>query len=109
MPKILVLEDEENIRELVCYALLSQGFEAKGKEEPTGFIEFAKSEKPDLIILDVMLPKEDGLSVLNKIRQSKELNSIPVIMLTAKSSELDKVKGLDNGADDYITKPFSVL
>ena len=97
MPKIHILEDDENIRGLICYALSSQGFDAIGYERAAGFIDAVKADLPDLIILDIMLPDEDGLSVLKKIRAD------------AKSSEFDKVKGLDSGADDYMAKPFSVL
>lgn len=109
MPKIHILEDDENIRGLICYALSSQGFEAVGHERAKNFIDKIKADMPDAVILDIMLPDEDGLSVLKKIRADIELEDIPVIMLTAKGSEFDKVKGLDSGADDYMTKPFSVL
>ena len=109
MPKIHILEDDENIRELICYALTSQGFEAVGHERAGGFIDKIKADMPDLVILDIMLPDEDGISVLKKIRADIELEDLPVIMLTAKGSEFDKVKGLDSGADDYMSKPFSVL
>ncbi len=109
MPKIHILEDDENIRELICYALSSQNFDAVGHERAGGFIDKIKTDMPDLVILDIMLPDEDGISVLKKIRADIELEDIPVIMLTAKGSEFDKVKGLDSGADDYMSKPFSVL
>ena len=109
MPKIHILEDDENIRGLICYALSSQGFDAVGHERAKGFIDKIKADMPDLVILDIMLPDEDGLSVLKKIRADIELEDIPVIMLTAKGSEFDKVMGLDSGADDYMSKPFSVL
>ncbi|MBR4878885.1 MAG: response regulator transcription factor [Clostridia bacterium] len=109
MAKIHILEDDENIRGLICYALASQGFDAVGYERAAGFIDAVKADLPDLVILDIMLPDEDGLSVLKKIRADAALEDIPVIMLTAKSSEFDKVKGLDSGADDYMAKPFSVL
>lgn len=109
MLKIHILEDDENIRGLICYALSSQGFDAVGHERAKGFIDEIKADMPDLVILDIMLPDEDGLSVLKKIRADIKLEDIPVIMLTAKSSEFDKVKGLDSGADDYMAKPFSVL
>lgn len=109
MNKIFILEDEENIRELVCYAISSQGFECKGFERAKGFVEAVAAQAPSVIILDIMLPDEDGLSVLGRLRRDSFAKDIPIIMLTAKSSEYDKVKGLDTGADDYMTKPFSIL
>ena len=109
MPKIYIVEDDENIRELVIYALTSAGYEAAGFESSEGFFPNITKEQPDLVLLDIMLPGEDGLSILTRISQLKPAKNIPVIMLTAKSSEYDRVKGLDLGADDYIVKPFSVL
>ncbi len=106
---IYLLEDDENIRDFVLYALNGSEYEAKGFERPSEFREAAKHEKPDLLLLDIMLPEEDGLSVLKKIRKSAELSDLPVIMLTAKGTEYDKVIGLDSGADDYITKPFGIM
>ncbi|MCL2048622.1 MAG: response regulator transcription factor [Defluviitaleaceae bacterium] len=107
MTKIYLVEDDEHIRELVLYALNSGEYEAMGFESGTEFFSAFKREKPDLIILDIMLPGEDGLSILKTLRKTHA--SIPVIMLTAKSSEYDKIYGLEQGADDYVTKPFSVL
>jgi len=107
MITIYVVEDDDNIRELVCYALKSSGFEAVGFSEPKSFYSELKKVVPDLILLDIMLPSEDGLSILKRIKT--EGNNVPVIMLTAKDSELDRVRGLDLGADDYITKPFSIM
>ena len=106
---IYLLEDDASIRELVCYSLSKTGTPAKGFERPSAF--FAELERgiPDLILLDVMLPEEDGLSVLGKLRASERTKGIPVIMLTAKGTEFDKVTALDQGADDYITKPFGVM
>lgn len=109
MSKIFYVEDDENIRELVEYTLKSSGFEVYGFELSKDFFEKMKTEKPDLILLDVMLIDNDGLSVLKKLRSCPNYKDIPVIMLTAKSSQLDKIKGLDEGADDYITKPFDII
>lgn len=106
---IYLLEDDANIRSFVLYALTSSGLEAKGFERPSEFWKAVKTELPDLVLLDIMLPEEDGLSVLAKIRQSGAMTSLPVIMLTAKGSEYDKVIGLDSGADDYIAKPFGTM
>ena len=109
--KIYIVEDDENIRELVIYALRSNGFEALGFESSRGFFEELgkNAAPPALILLDIMLPEEDGLSVLKRLRGDGRYHNIPVIMLTAKGSEFDRVKGLDMGADDYVTKPFGVM
>ena len=104
---IYILEDDESIRKLVIYALETQGFEAAGFENAEKFWKPFHDKKPELVLLDIMLPGEDGLSVLRKIR--KEDDKIPVIMLTAKSTEYDKVTGLDMGADDYVSKPFGIM
>lgn len=109
MSLIYLIEDDSNIRELVVYTLNSTGFEAKGFEKPSELYKGLKEEKPSLILLDIMLPEEDGLTILGKIRNSDETKDIPVIMLTAKSSEIDKVKGFEMGADDYIPKPFGMM
>ncbi len=106
---IFILEDDENIRELVTYALTSVGFIPKGFETPSSFFAALEEEKPDLLLLDIMLPEQDGIAVLKTIKSSPFTQMIPTIMLTAKGSEYDRVIGLDLGADDYITKPFSVL
>ena len=106
---IYFLEDDANIRSFVLYALTNSGLEAKGFERPSEFWKAIKSEMPDLVLLDIMLPEEDGLSVLAKIRKNSGMASLPVIMLTAKGSEYDKVIGLDSGADDYIAKPFGTM
>ncbi len=106
---IYLVEDDENIRELVVYTLNSTGFEAHGFDTPSEFYKALVSKKPRLILLDIMLPEEDGLSILSKIKTSDETKDIPVIMLTAKGSELDKVKGFELGADDYISKPFGMM
>ena len=106
---IYLVEDDESIRELVVYTLKSQGMDAKGFERPSLFWKELEKEVPALILLDIMLPGEDGLDILTRIRADKATADVPVIMVTAKTSELDKVKGLDLGADDYITKPFGVM
>lgn len=106
---IYCVEDDMNIRELVAYALKTSGYEAIGFENAAEFYKGLKNGNPDLILLDIMLPDEDGISVLKKLRARNEHKDIPVIMLTAKSTEYDKVKGLDVGADDYVTKPFGVM
>ena len=105
---IYLVEDDDNIRKLVSYALTKEGFEVKGFSDSDGFWEEMRSCLPNLVLLDIMLPKEDGLSILNKMKNRGETEDIPVIMLTAKSSEFDKVTGLDMGADDYIAKPFGM-
>jgi len=112
MANIWIVEDDEDIREIVLYALRSANFEAKGFECGDGFFSELGNKAttpPDLIILDIMLPGDDGLTILKKLRQSTDYQALPIIMLTAKSSEHDKVKGLDIGADDYLTKPFGVM
>ncbi len=106
---IYLLEDDENIRELVCYSLNVTGNEATGFAAPSLFWKAVSEALPELVILDVMLPEEDGLQVLSKLRGKAATADIPVIMLTAKGSEFDKVTALDAGADDYITKPFGVM
>lgn len=106
---IYYIEDDTNIRELVIYALKSSGFQAVGFENAKSFYKGIHSVIPDLILLDVMLPDEDGIEILKKLKRDADYKSIPVIMLTAKSSEYDKVVGLDLGADDYVTKPFGVM
>ena len=109
MPKIYFVEDDEDIREIVIYALVSAGFEAFGFETGDDFFDAVETDMPSLVLLDIMLPKDDGLTILKRIRSVSKTKSIPVIMLTAKNSEYDKVKGLDMGADDYIPKPFGVM
>lgn len=106
---IYYTEDDENIRELVIYALKSSGFQAVGFENAKDFFRGMHSVLPDLILLDVMLPDEDGIEILKKLKRDADYKNIPVIMLTAKSAEYDKVIGLDLGADDYVTKPFGVM
>ena len=106
---IYCVEDERNIRELLIYTLETTGFSAKGVSNGKELRALLKEELPDLILLDIMLPGEDGYSILERLKASQETKNIPVIMVTAKEAEFDKVKGLDLGADDYITKPFGVM
>lgn len=106
---IYLLEDDESIRKFVIYALKQTGMEAVGFELPSEFKRAVESKIPDLALLDIMLPEEDGISVLKWLRSRADTADLPVIMLTAKSSEYDKVEGLDSGADDYIAKPFGTM
>ena len=106
---IYLLEDDDSIRKLVLYGLDSQGFQAKGFALPSEFWRAMDAELPELVLLDIMLPEEDGLSILKKLRARPATRRLPIIMLTAKNSEYDRVIGLDNGADDFISKPFSML
>ena len=106
---IWYVEDDGAIRDIAIYALNSAGFETRGFEDGLSFWEALKNEKPELIVLDVMLPSMDGIELLSKMKESLEYNSIPVIMATAKGQEYDRVRGLDLGADDYIVKPFSMM
>ncbi len=106
---IYILEDDDSIRKLVVYALESQGFDAEGFDAPSAFWAAMKLQIPDLLLLDIMLPQEDGLSVLSKLRKSEKTARLPVIMLTAKNTEYDRAFGLDLGADDYLSKPFGML
>lgn len=106
---IYIVEDDNDIREMESYALKNSGYNVVSFADSSGFYEECEKTVPKLIMLDIMLPKEDGLDILKKIRADEKLQKVPVIMVTAKTSELDKVKGLDMGADDYITKPFGVM
>lgn len=106
---IYIVEDDRNIREIESFALKNSGYEIREFETAKQFYAGLASEIPQLVLLDIMLPEEDGLSILQKVRQNPTTARVPVIMVTAKSSEMDKVRGLDHGADDYITKPFGVL
>ena len=106
---IYLLEDDDSIRKLVLYGLDSQGFQAKGFALPSEFWRAMDAEMPELILLDIMLPEEDGLSILRKLRARSATKRLPIIMLTAKNSEYDRVIGLDHGADDFVSKPFSML
>lgn len=109
METIYIVEDDINIREIERYALKNSGYEVEEFESGVDFFKRLENHTPGLVILDIMLPDEDGMSILAKIRSDKKTAKIPVIMVTAKATELDKVKGLDSGADDYITKPFGVM
>ena len=106
---IYLVEDDNSIRELVLYTLNSSGQEAEGFDRPSAFWQALERRRPDLLILDIMLPEEDGLSVLKKLRAASRTARLPVIMLTAKGTEYDKVIGLDGGADDYVAKPFGMM
>lgn len=106
---IFILEDDDNIRKLVCYALNKEGYDVEGFEKPSLFWKRLDEKVPQLILLDIMMPEEDGLSVLKKLQNNKMYDNIPVIMITAKNSEFDKAMGLDLGADDYIAKPFGMV
>lgn len=106
---IYVVEDDIDIRELESYALKNSGYDVETFGESKGFYEACAENTPSLVLLDIMLPNEDGLSILKKIRADEKMQNVPVIMVTAKTSEIDKVKGLDMGADDYISKPFGVM
>ena len=109
MIKVFILEDDESIRELVSYTLKQSGYDVKGYSRPSELFKELKTEKPDLFLLDIMLPEMDGIKVIKQIKENRNLASIPVIILTAKVTEYDTVIGLDAGADDYITKPFGMM
>lgn len=109
MALIYVVEDDRNIQEIETFALTSSGYLVKGFDNAKQFYEALENELPNLILLDIMLPDEDGIDILNNLRNRKDTQAIPVIMVTAKTSEVDKVRGLDSGADDYMTKPFGVM
>lgn len=106
---IYIVEDDSSIRELEQYALQTNGFSARGFEDGASFWAALRDERPDLVILDVMLPDEDGYQILSKLRENAATRSLAVIMVTAKTSEIDVVKGLDHGADDYLCKPFGIM
>lgn len=106
---IYLLEDDASIRDFAIYTLNSQGMEAQGFELPSQFWAAMEEKMPSLVLLDIMLPEEDGITVLKKLRAAAPTARLPVIMLTARSTEYDKVVGLDAGADDYVTKPFGIM
>lgn len=106
---VYIVEDDTSIRELEMYALKNANFSVVGFEEGTSFLKELDKKIPDIILLDIMLPQGDGLQLLSQIRNTAQYSNIPVIMVTAKTSEIDAVKGLDMGADDYIAKPFGVM
>ena len=106
---IYLVEDDSSIRELIVYTLNSTGLEAEGFERPSEFWEKVDEKIPSLVMLDVMLPEENGIEILKKLRKNYNTEHVPTIMVKAKTSEYDKIKGLENGADDYIGKPFSMM
>lgn len=106
---IWCVEDDASIRDIEVYALQSTGYEAKGFEDGTSFLKEVKNQKPELVVLDVMLPGIDGITILQKLKEDPETREIPVVMATAKGAEYDKIQGLDLGADYYLTKPFGVM
>ena len=106
---IWCVEDDSSIRDIEVYALTSVGFEAKGFEDGDSFWNALQSEKPDLVVLDVMLPGKDGVTLLRMMKESEEFRDIPIIMATAKGTEYDKIQSLDLGADDYLVKPFGIM
>ena len=106
---IWCVDDDNTIRDIEVYTLTQTGFEAKGFVDGISMLEALKTEKPELIVLDIMLPGKDGVEILKEIRSNPEARKIPVIMATAKGTEMDKIQGLDTGADDYLVKPFGVM
>ena len=106
---IWCVDDDNTIRDIEVYTLTQTGFEAKGFADGISMLEALKTEKPELIVLDIMLPDKDGVAILKEIRINPETRKIPVIMATAKGTEMDKIQGLDTGADDYLVKPFGVM
>lgn len=106
---IYVVEDDVNIQEIESFALKNSGYEVEAFDCAKTFFSRLEDKRPDLVLLDIMLPDSDGISIMKKLRVNKETKTLPVIMVTAKASEIDKVKGLDSGADDYISKPFGVM
>ena len=109
MASVFCIEDDNGIRELIICALQSGGYTAEGFSCGKTFFQRLQAAKPALILLDIMLPDEDGISILKRLKSNPVTKEIPVIMLSAKSTEIDKVTGLENGADDYITKPFGIM
>jgi len=106
---IFIVEDDENIREMESYALKNSGYEVKGFSDGASMLAELENAVPKLIMLDIMLPGEDGLSILKKLREDERTKKTPIMMVTAKTTELDKVRGLDMGADDYLAKPFGIM
>ncbi|MBS7239775.1 MAG: response regulator transcription factor [Acetatifactor sp.] len=109
MALIYIVEDDKNIQEIESYALKGSGYQVCAFDDGSGLDEALREVIPDLLLLDIMLPGEDGLSILKRLRANAATKALPIIMVTARSTEIDMVKGLDQGADDYITKPFGVM
>ncbi len=109
MANIFIVEDDSNIREIEMFALRNSGYVVEGFENAKDFFKRISEKKPNLVILDIMLPDIDGMEILGRLKSVPETKRIPIIMVTAKTTEIDKVKGLDTGADDYVTKPFGVM
>lgn len=109
MALIYIVEDDQNIREIESFALKNSGYQIQDFSNAKEFYRAVKEKKPDLAILDIMLPDEDGMEILQKLRKNPETKRLPIMMVTAKTTELDRVKGLDSGADDYMSKPFGVM
>ena len=109
MALIYIVEDDQNIREIESFALKNSGYQIQDFSNAKDFYRAVKERKPDLAILDIMLPDEDGMEILQKLRKNPETKRLPIMMVTAKTTELDRVKGLDSGADDYMSKPFGVM
>ncbi|MBQ8856618.1 MAG: response regulator transcription factor [Lachnospiraceae bacterium] len=109
MALIYIVEDDQNIREIESFALKNSGYQIQDFSSAREFYRAVKERKPDLVILDIMLPDEDGMEILQKLRKNPETKRLPIMMVTAKTTEIDRVKGLDSGADDYMTKPFGVM
>ncbi len=109
MKTVYCVEDDNNIRELVCYTLTQTGSEAVGFADAESFFAAVGERLPDLVLLDIMLPDKDGMEILHELRSNARTERLPIIMVTAKSGQIDKIKGLDGGADDYITKPFDIM
>ena len=109
MALIYIVEDDQNIREIESFALKNSGYQIQDFSNAKDFYRAMNERKPDLAILDIMLPDEDGMEILQKLRKNPETKRLPIMMVTAKTTELDRVKGLDSGADDYMSKPFGVM
>ena len=109
MALIYIVEDDQNIREIESFALKNSGYQIQDFSYAKEFYRAVKERKPDLAILDIMLPDEDGMEIMQKLRRNPETRRLPIMMVTAKSTEMDRVKGLDLGADDYMSKPFGVM
>ena len=109
MALIYIVEDDQNIREIESFALKNSGYQIQDFSNAKDFYRAMNERKPDMVILDIMLPEEDGMEILQKLRKNPETKRLPIMMVTAKTTEIDRVKGLDSGADDYMSKPFGVM